>query len=273
MYEKELNELSEYRNFLDSYQTCYIVYKNNRRVYSNYFVCYGKLKNVFEVNTHIALGLQRTGWAGTYQNWEDWVRMVLTKTHFRDILLTTDVEQVIRDRALVVKTNIPSCELLYNLILLRAYIERPNSCQVILDLIEHGVEPMVAIACGSFYRYIDGNLCLDKMFHDQQIVHSDVTVGWVRNLLSNEHGECTNYSDTGCYSVVMGYWNYHGSGAVLNTTLRTVLQSAEVHMENGWYESPFPAIRDVVPVLYDFNTVLAKVREIENVCYSAQCYG
>lgn len=269
MYEKELSELSELVRFLHSYQTCYIVYNNNRQVYSNYFVCYGKLKSVYEVNTHIALSLQRTGWAGTYQNWEDWVRMVLTKTHFRDILLTTDVEKVIRDKALVVKTNVPSCELLYNLILLRAYIERPHSCQVILDLIEHGVEPMVAIACGSFYRYSGDKLCLDKLFHDQQIVHSDVTVGWVKNLLSNEHVKCTKYSDTGSYSIVMGCWDYNRRKAGLKTTLLAVLQSVEMSCRDSWYESPFPAVRGVVPILYDFNSVVAKVKEVENVCNPA----
>jgi len=269
VYEKELSEVHELSRFVSHNQTCYIVYNNDRKVYSHYFVCYGKLKSVYEINTHIALSLQRTGWDGTYQNWEDWVRMVLTKTHFRDILLTTDVEKVIRDKALVVKTNVPSCELLYNLILLRAYIERPYSCQVILDLIEHGVEPMVAIACGSFYRYSGDKLCLDKLFHDQQIVHSDVTVGWVKNLLSNEHVKCTKYSDTGSYSIVMGYWDYNRRKAGLKTTLLTVLQSVESGRVGGWYESPFPAVRNVVPILYDFNSVVAKVKEVESVCNPA----
>lgn len=269
MYEKELSEVMNLSRCVPDSQTCYIVYNNDRKVFSHRFVCYGKLKSVYEVNTHIALSLQRTGWNGTYQNWEDWVRMVLTKTHFRDILLTTDVEKVIRDRALVVKTKVPSCELLYNLILLRAYIERPHSCQVILDLIEHGVEPMVAIACGSFYKYREDKLCLDKLFHDQQIVHSDVTVGWVKNLLSNKHVKCAKYSETGYYSIVMGYWDYNKRGAVLNTTLQTVLQSVEMSFEGSGYESPFPAVRDIVPALYDFNTILTKVREVENVCNPA----
>lgn len=269
MYEKELKEVNDFSRYVQDQSTCYIVYNNDRQVYSHSFVCYGRLKSVSEVNTHIALSLQKTGLAGTYQNWEDWVRMVLTKTHFRDILLTTDVEKVIRDAALVVKTNVPSCELLYNLILLRAYIERPNSCQVILDLIEHGVEPMVAIACGSFYMYSGDKLCLDKIFHDQQIVHSAVTVGWVKNLLSNEHVKCDKYSDTGSYSRVMGCWDYDRRGAGLKTTLLTVLQSVEMSYGDDWYESPFPEIRDDTLVLYDFNTVVAKVREIENVCNPA----
>lgn len=269
MYEKELREVMNLRRCAPHQATCYIVYNNDRQVYSHYFVCYGKLQSIYEVNTHIALSLQKTGYGGTYQNWEDWVRMVLTKTHFRDILLTTDVEKVIRDKALVVKTNVPSCELLYNLILLRAYIERPYSCQVILDLIEHGVEPMVAIACGSFYRYSGDKLCLDKLFHDQQIVHSDITVGWVKNLLSNEHVECTKYSDTGSYSRVMGYWDYNRRKAGLKTTLLTVLQSVGMSCVGGWYESPFPAVMDVVPILYDFNSVVAKVKEVESVCNPA----
>lgn len=269
MYKKELREVRDLSRCVPHQAACYIVYNNDRQVYSNSFVCYGRLKSVGAINTHIALSLQKTGDGSTYQNWEDWVRMVLTKTHFRDILLTTDVEQVIRDKALVVKTDVPSCELLYNLILLRAYIERPNSCQVILDFIEHGVEPMVAIACGSFYRYSDGNLCLDEIFHDQQIVHSDVTVGWVSNLLSNEHVECTKYSYTGSYSGVMGYWDYNGRKAGLKTTMLTVLQSVEMSCVGGWYESPFPAVRDVVPILYDFNSVVAKVKEVESVCNPA----
>lgn len=269
MYEKELSEVQELSRWASQQATCYIVYNNDRQVYSNYFVCYGRLKSLGAINTHIALSLQKTGGGITYQNWEDWVRMVLTKTHFRDILLTTDVEKVIRDKALVVKTNVPSCELLYNLILLRAYIERPHSCQVILDLIEHGVEPMVAIACGSFYRYSGDKLCLDKLFHDQQIVHSDVTVGWVKNLLSNKHVKCTKYSDTGSYSRVMGYWDYDRRKAGLKTTLLAVLQSVEMSGGDSWYESPFPAVRDVVPILYDFNSVVAKVKEVENVCNPA----
>lgn len=273
MYEKEIKEVRDLSRCTSHQATCYIVYNNDRQVYSNYFVCYGKLKSVYEINTHIALSLQKTGYDGTYQNWEDWVRMVLTKTRFRDILLTTDVEQVIRDKALVVKTDVPRCELLYNLILLRAYIERPQSCQVILDLIEHGVEPMAAIACGSFYRYSGDKLCLDKLFHDQQIVHSDVTVGWVKNLLSNEHVKCDKYSDTGTYSTVMGYWDYNKRKAGLKTPLRVVLHSVETSYGGSWYESPFPAVSDVVPLLYDFNSVLAKVKEVENVCNPAQCYG
>ena len=269
MYEKELKEVMDLSRFVPDQATCYILYNNDRQVYSNYFVCYGKLKRVNEINTHIALSLQKTEDGSSYQNWEDWVRMVLTKTHFRDILLTTDVEQVIRDKALVVKTNVPSCELLYNLILLRAYIERPHSCQVILDLIEHGVEPMVAIACGSFYRYRNGKLSLDKIFHDQQIVHNNITIGWVKNLFSNEHVECNKYSDTGSYWSVMGCWDYNEMEAGLKTTLLTILQSIKSSHECGWYESPFPAVRNVVPILYDFDSVAAKAKEVESVCNPA----
>lgn len=269
MYEKELREVMNLSRCVPHQATCYIVYNNDRQVYSNSFVCYGKLKSIYEINTHIALSLQKTEDGSSYQNWEDWVRMVLTKTHFRDILLTTDVEKVIRDKALVVKTNVPRCELLYNLILLRAYIERPNSCQVILDLIEHGVEPMVAIACGSFYIYSGDKLRLDKIFHDQQIVHSGITVGWVKNLLSNENVGWTKYSDTGSYSGVMCYWDYNGRKASLYTALLTVLQSVEMSCEGGWYKSPFPAISNVAPILYDFNSVVAKVKEVESVCNPA----